>query len=186
MNKSTDSRAQVNGRLQQNHRVTSLDLHSLARALGGKVSNGQVLAPGPGHSADDQSLSVKIDPAAPDGFVVHSFAGEDAIALKDYVRSKAGLPAFKPNGSRHRHASANNIAVSAVESEPTKDRILEELLVHGRLRHAALRSLAVRAKDFSSASARWQGRPRMEAGRAPRALPLARTTEISRRHRVRV
>jgi hypothetical protein len=125
MNKNIDSRAQVDGRLQQNHRVTSLDLHSLARALGGKVSNGQVLAPGPGHSADDQSLSVKIDPAAPDGFVVHSFAGEDAIALKDYVRSKAGLPAFKPNGSRHRHASANNIAVSAVESEPTKDRILE-------------------------------------------------------------
>ena len=49
------------------------DLQTLARALGGEVNDGQVIAPGPGHSAKDRSLSVKLDNNAPDGFLVHSF-----------------------------------------------------------------------------------------------------------------
>jgi hypothetical protein len=76
------------------------DLQSLARALGGVVSGGQVLAPGPGHSAADRSLSVKLDAGAPDGFIVNSFAKDDPIECKDYVRAKAGIPPFKPNGKR--------------------------------------------------------------------------------------
>jgi hypothetical protein len=76
------------------------NLQSLARALGGEVNGNQVLAPGPGHSPKDRSLSVKLDAAAPDGFVVNSFAGDDPIACKDYVRSKAGIAPFKPNGKR--------------------------------------------------------------------------------------
>jgi hypothetical protein len=87
----------------------TLDLQSIARALGGEVSGDQVLAPGPGHLPKDRSLSVKIDSTAPDGFLVHSFAGEDAIALKDYVRSRAGLPAFKPNGRRNGHSNTSNV-----------------------------------------------------------------------------
>jgi RecA-family ATPase len=43
---------------------------------------------------------VKLDPTAPDGFVVHSFAGDDALEAKDYVREKCGLGAFKLNGNR--------------------------------------------------------------------------------------
>src|SRR5215467_9521388 len=106
-----------------------LDLRSIAHALGGDVSKGQVLAPGPGHSAADRSLSVKPDPGAPDGFIVHSFAGDDAITCKDYVREKMGLEAFKSNGGgRHRRASAADIsamlaaAVEAVENEPPRGR----------------------------------------------------------------
>jgi 5S rRNA maturation endonuclease (ribonuclease M5) len=76
------------------------NLQSLARALGGEVRGNQVLAPGPGHSASDRSLSIKPDPSAPDGFVVNSFAGDDPIACKDYVRSKAGIEPFKANGKR--------------------------------------------------------------------------------------
>jgi hypothetical protein len=57
-----------------------------------------VLAPGPGHSPKDRSLSVKLDPDAPEGFVIHSFANDDAIVCRDYVRAKAGLPPWKPNG----------------------------------------------------------------------------------------
>jgi putative DNA primase/helicase len=76
------------------------NLQSLARALGGEVSGSQVCAPGPGHSAKDRSLSIKLDPSAPDGFVVHSYAGDDPIACKDYVRSKAGIEPFKANGKR--------------------------------------------------------------------------------------
>lgn len=88
------------------------DLQTAARLLGGRVSNGQVLAPGPGHSAADESLSVKPDPNAPGGFIVNSFAGNDPIACKDYVREKLGLPAFKPNGGNHR--IDNEIIIKAV------------------------------------------------------------------------
>jgi hypothetical protein len=104
------------------------DLQFLARALGGEVNGGEVLAPGPGHSANDRSLSVKI---AADDFVVHSFAGDDPIACKDYVRAKAGIPAFKPNcGSRRHRASVAEIntllagATLSAESEPAKGRIV--------------------------------------------------------------
>jgi hypothetical protein len=81
------------------------DLRTLANALGGEISNGQVLAPGPGHSPQDRSLSVKLDPNAPDGFVVHSFAGDDPIVCRDYVRGKAGLREWKPNGHKKPNGS---------------------------------------------------------------------------------
>src|SRR5262249_38903789 len=53
------------------------------------------------HSPRDRSLSIEVDRTAPDGFVVHSFAGDDWEKCKDYVRHKIGAPAFgaKPNGS---------------------------------------------------------------------------------------
>jgi putative DNA primase/helicase len=69
----------------------TLDPRAVARALGGIVSGGNVVAPGPGHSRADRSLSIKIDPAAPDGFVVHSFAGDPPITCRDYVRAALGL-----------------------------------------------------------------------------------------------
>ena len=49
---------------------TMPSLQAIARALGGDISNGEVLAPGPGHSAKDRTLSVKVDANAPDGFIV--------------------------------------------------------------------------------------------------------------------
>jgi KaiC/GvpD/RAD55 family RecA-like ATPase len=73
-------------------------LKSWAAALGGDVSGRSVLAPGPGHSRQDRSLSVTPSATAPDGFLVHSFAGDDPIACKDHVRAKLGRPEFKPNG----------------------------------------------------------------------------------------
>ena len=89
----------------------NLTLQSVARALGGVVSNGEVLAPGPGHSRIDKSLSVKLDPVAPDGFIVHSFANDDPIECRDYVREKCGLPAFSSNGG-HRPADIRPAAAS--------------------------------------------------------------------------
>src|SRR5215470_15217676 len=74
------------------------DLADLARVLGGEVQGNQILAPGPGHRAIDRSMSVKLDSAAPDGFLVHSFANDDPVACRDYIREKCGIPAFKPNG----------------------------------------------------------------------------------------
>jgi hypothetical protein len=78
-----------------------LDLQTLARALDGEVRNGQVLAPGPNHSRADRSLSVRLDPTALDGFLVHSFASDDPVQCRDYVRQKASLPPWKPNGNSH-------------------------------------------------------------------------------------
>jgi hypothetical protein len=75
--------------------ATYHDLSSLAKALGGEVSAGQILAPGPGHSADDRSLSIKLDSAAPEGFLVHSFAGDDPINCRHYVREKLGSLPFQ-------------------------------------------------------------------------------------------
>ena len=87
----------------------NLNPETVARALGGEISNGQILAPGPGHGAKDRSMSVMLDANAPDGFIVNSFASDDPIVCKDFVREKLGLPAFKPNG-KHQRASEDEIA----------------------------------------------------------------------------
>ena len=47
--------------------------------------------PGPGHSPKDRSLSITLVTSAPDGFLVHSFAADDPIRCKDYVRDKLDL-----------------------------------------------------------------------------------------------
>ena len=65
-----------------------LDPRQVAHALGGEVAGRDtILAPGPGHSPRDRSLAVKIDPSAPHGFLVHSFAGDDWRECRDHVRS---------------------------------------------------------------------------------------------------
>ena len=69
----------------------SINLRQLARALGGEVSNGQVLAPGPGHSRRDRSLAVRLSWQAPDGFIVFSHAGDDWRDCADYERGRLGL-----------------------------------------------------------------------------------------------
>ncbi len=73
------------------------DVRAMARALGGEVvGRDRILCPGPGHSRDDKSLSILLDPSAPDGFLVKSFADDDPIACRDHVRAAAGLPAWAP------------------------------------------------------------------------------------------
>ena len=67
----------------------------IAELLGGEVRGDHVHAPAPCHSACDRSLSVLLDASAPDGFLVNSFAGDDAIVCRDYVRDRLGLPPFE-------------------------------------------------------------------------------------------
>lgn len=69
----------------------TLDPRAVARALGGIASRQNVLAPGPGHSRADRSLSIKIDPTAPDGFILHSFAGNSPLECRDHVRAALGF-----------------------------------------------------------------------------------------------
>ena len=84
----------------------SLDLQTIARALGGEVCGNHVLAPGPRHSLEDRSLSIKLDAAAHDGFIVNSFAGDPPIECKDYVREKIGAEPFKNGHTRPRAINA--------------------------------------------------------------------------------
>ena len=85
-----------------------------------------MLCPGPGHSSVDKSLAVRPDPNAPDGFIVHSFANDDPITCKDYVREKCRLPAFRPRANGRKCASGDEIAASlasAVESQHRERKI---------------------------------------------------------------
>lgn len=67
------------------------DLRALARALGGEMVSGQVLAPGPGHSPRDRSLSVKLSASSPDGFLAHSHAGDAWQDCRDHVKAALGI-----------------------------------------------------------------------------------------------
>jgi putative DNA primase/helicase len=81
-----------------------LDLPSIARALGGVVSAGQVLAPGPGHSRKDRSLSVRLSVAAPEGFLAFSYAGDDWKTCRNYVKERLGILTDRPLSQQTRLA----------------------------------------------------------------------------------
>ncbi len=86
------------------------DLRSIARALSGDVAGRQVLAPGPGHSPKDRSLSVTLSPTAPEGFLAFSHAGDDFMACRDYVKAKLGIA-----NDNWRRAEARLVQVAQVE-----------------------------------------------------------------------
>ena len=67
------------------------DLRAIARALGGEVVGRQVVAPGPGHSPRDRSLSVTISAAAREGFLAFSHAGDDFAECRDHVKARLGI-----------------------------------------------------------------------------------------------
>lgn len=71
------------------------DLTALARKLGGEVvGRDAIVCPGPGHTDDDRSLSVKLDPTASFGFIFHSFAGDDWRACREHIMAAMGGMAF--------------------------------------------------------------------------------------------
>lgn len=80
----------------ENAWARKLSLEEIACALSGEISGGGVLAPGPGHSPQDRSLSIALSNADP-GYVVHSFAGDDPIKCKDHVREKLGISPWQPS-----------------------------------------------------------------------------------------
>lgn len=80
-----------------------IDRTHAARSLGGDVTQNGIVCPGPGHSARDRSLSVMLDPDAPEGFIVHSFSDDDPIQCREHVRAKLGLPDWQPAKSDRLH-----------------------------------------------------------------------------------
>ena len=107
--------------------VASMSLEQIAARMGGAVKNGPegrfALVPGPGHTRKDRSLSISLDPSAPDGFLVNSFAGDDPILCRDYFRREMGAPAFKPNGKGKRATAAP--AISMVSDKAAKQARLK-------------------------------------------------------------
>jgi putative DNA primase/helicase len=67
-----------------------ISLQQVARVLGGVVSGGSVLCPGPGHSPRDRSLSVTLSQTSPADFIVHSHAGDDWRVCRDFVMKRIG------------------------------------------------------------------------------------------------
>lgn len=101
------------------------DLRSIARTLGGDVVRDGVVFPGPGHSRKDRSASLRLDPNAPDGFVVNSFAGDDPIAIRDYVRPFIGVEPFKPcrsGGVRTEYEDKNKVLRFSADTAAKTDR----------------------------------------------------------------
>jgi putative DNA primase/helicase len=82
----------------------TIDTRALARALRGEASGQNILAPGPGHSRADRSLSVKIDPAAPEGFLVHSFADDNVQDCRAQVRAAIAIRLGEGQPARARHS----------------------------------------------------------------------------------
>ena len=97
-----------------------LTLQQIARASGGEISGRQVKAPGPGHSPKDRSLSIKLDESTPDGFLVHSFAGDPRC--KDYVREKLGLPPWK-GSTKERGYQKHEQVTPAVDRDHAKRQL---------------------------------------------------------------
>lgn len=60
--------------------------------------------PTPGHGPKDRGMSVKDDPAAPDGVLINSFNGGDPLAVKDQCRALGILPSRSADESRTQSA----------------------------------------------------------------------------------
>lgn len=112
-------------------------LRSMAAALGGDVVGRSILCPGPGHSPRDRSLSVRLEAAAPDGFIVHSHAGDDWRPCREHVLQRLGRSASEPV-KRERNVSvtaprSDNSMAQALWREAVEPRgTLAEIYLAGR------------------------------------------------------
>src|SRR3954454_3195770 len=87
-----------------NARLFPFNVHQIVTILSGNVTGPDSCnVPGPGHTLSDHSLSIKIDPTAPDGFICHSFADDDDLVCKDYVKQRLGLPKWEPKNKNGSH-----------------------------------------------------------------------------------
>jgi hypothetical protein len=101
-----------------------MDARSLARLLNGDIAGrNQVYCPGPGHSHKDRSLSVRLNPDAPDGFDCFSHSGDDWRDCRNYVQQRLGLPAWRPGDGQNRTAPrpVKKAAPEADMQERTED-----------------------------------------------------------------
>lgn len=108
----------------------------MAAALGGTIAGTSVLCPGPGHSPRDRSLSITLAPAAEDGFIVYSHAGDDWRDCRDHVLSRLGrsrererAPRSRPVAPAPADRTAAAIALWKSAADPRGTRV-ERYLAH--------------------------------------------------------
>ena len=105
-------------------------IEAIARALGGRVRSGsEILCPGPGHSAHDRSLAVRFSCGAPEGFVVHSFAGDDPLQCRHHVRARLGLTPWEFTGKRKFGTSGFSVVPAAGADDRQRARIAAALRI---------------------------------------------------------
>ena len=82
-------------------RSPHLDPQAVARALGGQATGYNVRAPAPNEGPQGRSLSITLDPNAPDGFRLHNhYDASDWRSCRDHVKAKLNIPAWSPpNGA---------------------------------------------------------------------------------------
>jgi RecA-family ATPase len=77
-----------------------LSLQEIARALNGRIYNGQVSCAGPGHSTDDNSVSVKLTADGED-IIVNTFSpADDRLAVLNWAREKIGIQLKRNSNGR--------------------------------------------------------------------------------------
>ena len=104
-----------------------MNLRSIAHALGGEVSNGQVLAPGPGHSKRDRSL---VGPTfagrarwLPRVFVTPATTG---ATCRDYVRARLGIARRAPRTCPMMRQRLEPAAATTIASRDAARRLFAE------------------------------------------------------------
>ena len=100
-------------------KISSNQATAYARKLGGDHFGANISCPGPGHGPRDRSLSIRLDPNAPDGFRVYSFASDDWKLCRDYVKAALGLQAFQPYSRPIQIPAARNVKSQATDSSRT-------------------------------------------------------------------
>ena len=146
-----------------------------AAALGGIATSPQsLLCPGPGHSPCDQNLR-PLELAAPDGFLVHSFTGDDLISCRDHVRAALGLGLWRDR--REQAASAKVRKPAPASEKPTEG---PENGSPSRWRCASWPRLAILAVPSSRGTSR--PRPRAPRRRCVSRPSLSPRAALRRRH----
>jgi hypothetical protein len=112
-----------------------MDLRTAARALGGEVVGRGIVCPGPNHTRRDRSLSILFDASAPGGFTLHSHAGDDFGACRDFVRERLGLGSVHNVDSFSRRPDP--IKRDNIHVEPGSDRTALALRIWHEARQPA-------------------------------------------------
>lgn len=173
-----------------------MDLHTIARTLGGEVAGQQVLAPGRGHSAKDRSMWVRPSSSAPDGLLVGSFCGDPWQDCKDYVRQRLGLSRDVPARPRSVERAPRAVEADPDDAERTRRAIgiwAQARDPHGTIVEVYFHSRGLDLPDGAAAWLRFAPacpwREGAETLRVPAAVLLfrdVRTDEPRAIHRIRL
>ncbi len=162
-----------------------------------------MLAPGPGHSRKDRSLSVRLSVQSPTGFITFSHAGDDFAFCRDYVAGKLGLPLDDWRSRRQPLSRPAPASAAARHEDDTAERINRALGLwseardpRGTVVETYLRSrglmlpdeVALQALRFHPACP-WRDEARGETIRVPAMLAAMRNVlndDLTAVHRTRL